>query len=685
LKIKFYIFLLIPILSVCSADAVGVASRGNARASVVRGSAKPQPVAATVTVEEPVETDISSDTATDTQTSQPEIITDDQAPGESDIENKSDDFAQLFGGVSGNKAETPLQRSIREQREKLGLEFKKLNATISGAKIADIGQNTTLQCDNDLRKCMASECGGENFVKCFNYSDTDWGMKMDSCRRKTKCNGEEFAALSVEIKTDRDQNAQLAGFSEVVSCGKTYNDCIRTACGGDDYNRCIARGNPVTKCRDFANSYGKCLSKSGGDTAIARCADSYKKCQTADSGLQARAMDVFAWLRVGQEKNILKWEKELYDIRDQMGGMCKAQNGMLDQRSLQCVYTVELFADNDGKDTRFATKKLQGESTYSCNPDWFGIDITTFKENAYRLTRSQTGATSAMMGAGMGVGVGALTSGAIGRAMDVKKAADAAKDSQQKPADAAPVPTEKPAAPVQEEKADVPPAAIVEEIPVAAIPEEPKVEELVPAPVVEEEKPLDETESIACVQKIKDQIKCDNGCATGKKISGLYFTKDGKRVDISQSDALKLSTNWNYDSVKLYQSNASPLNDYEKDACDTLGRVNNYINNYKTPEPKPEPKVVETPKPAPVVDKFTKYTKKYNNDTSGLMNVTQTLGYCDFSLGRVSAATYNEWNKNVSLFKRVANTRSKCIDSGCSDAGYGRPKFESTDCSKEIE
>ena len=54
-------------------------------------------------------------------------------------------------------------------------------------------------------------------------------------------------------------------------------------------------------------------------------------------------------------------------------------------------------------------------------------------ENAYRLTRSQTAASNAALGAGVGVAAGALSSGAIGRALDVAKTAGAAKEANANP------------------------------------------------------------------------------------------------------------------------------------------------------------------------------------------------------------------------------------------------------------
>ena len=84
---------------------------------------------------------------------------------------------------------------------------------------------------------------------------------------------------------------------------------------------------------------------------------------------------------------------------------------MFDERSLDCVYTVNFYAGNDS--TLYASKKAYAGGTFECTPNWFGVDVTTFKENAYRLTREQTSASSAMLGSGVGVAVGAVTSGVV--------------------------------------------------------------------------------------------------------------------------------------------------------------------------------------------------------------------------------------------------------------------------------
>ena len=123
-----------------------------------------------------------------------------------------------------------------------------------------------------------------------------------------------------------------------------------------------------------------------------------------------------------------------------MGAACKTLGAMFDERTLDCVYTVNFYAGD--KSTLFASKKAYAGSTFNCDQNWFGIDVTTFKENAYRLTRSQTAASSAMLGSGVGTAVGSITSGALNRALDrqkaekaLKKAKDEGKSSEEEDSD----------------------------------------------------------------------------------------------------------------------------------------------------------------------------------------------------------------------------------------------------------
>lgn len=357
-----------------------------------------------------------SDTTTNNDTTAPsEPEKSDTADTTTDdvvITDKSAQFASAVSSsgttASNNSADTELAEQIRRQRAALDAADTTNTANASATKSSVSGQNA---CDATLRACMQNKCGND-FTKCSGDTDTTWGTKMDTCRRDTECTGNEYKLFATEIKADRDLNALLASYNKILDCGNRYNKCITNQCG---------------------NTYSKCLGKSAGDNAISACASIADECRAADSGLASRTMGAFATLRQGAEVQIQSDEKRLYALRDQMATVCKRLGAMFDERSLDCVYTVNFWAGDS--DVPYASKKAYAGATFDCDQNWFGIDITTFKENAYRLTRSQKSATAGMLGAGVGVATGAITSGAIGRAIDTQKAKNALKDAEKEQAE----------------------------------------------------------------------------------------------------------------------------------------------------------------------------------------------------------------------------------------------------------
>lgn len=322
------------------------------------------------------------------------------------IENKANQFGASLQSASVTNAaanENNLAEMIRRQRAALDAADATATAAAATAKSIASGKNV---CDDGLRACMQNKCGTD-FTKCSGDDDTTFGMKLDTCRRDTTCTGHEYQLFTTEIRADRDMNARLASYNRVLDCGNRYNDCILTECG---------------------DTYSKCLGKTAGDAAISKCATIAKNCTESDSGLAARTMEVFGTLRQDAEVQVKKDEQRLYDIRDQMADVCHRLGAAFDERSFTCVYTVNFWAGTS--DTPYASKKAYAGTTFDCTQTWFGIDVTTFKENAYRATREQKSATSGLMGAGVGMAAGAITSGAIGRAIDTKKAENAVKKAE---------------------------------------------------------------------------------------------------------------------------------------------------------------------------------------------------------------------------------------------------------------
>ena len=323
------------------------------------------------------------------------------------VEDKSSQFDEIFGNTAGttntDTESSAFAEQIRAQRDALNARDAENMIAAQAATGKASGNNT---CDNALRTCMQSKCG-KNYTKCAGDTDTSWGDKMDSCRRDTTCTGHEYALFAPEIKADRDMNARVAQYNAIVDCGNKYNSCVVEKCG---------------------LTFGKCLGKSAGDKVIQECSKIAKECQEQDSGLPSRMMNAFGILRQDAEKQVAKDEEKLYALRDEMANTCKQLGAMFDERTLDCVYTVNFHAGEDN--TLYASKKLYAGSTFNCEPNWFGIDVTTFMENAFRLTREQTAASSAMLGAGLGIGVGAVTSGAIDRAVERTKAEKELKKAQ---------------------------------------------------------------------------------------------------------------------------------------------------------------------------------------------------------------------------------------------------------------
>ncbi len=321
------------------------------------------------------------------------------------IEDKTSQFDEFMADSTPttDTSSESLAAQIRAQRAALDAADAASAAANQMATARASGQNA---CDANLRECMKQKCGND-YSKCAGDTDTMWGTKMDACRRDLPCSGHEYALFSAQIKADRDMNARIASYNSIVDCGNRYNNCIVTECG---------------------QKFTKCLGKRAGDAAISKCEKIAKTCTQQDSGLASRTQNVFGTLRVDAEKQVAADEQRLYELRDKMRDTCGRLGAMFDDRTLDCVYTVNFFAGEDN--TPYASKKAYAGSTFSCDQNWFGVDITTFKENAFRLTRTQKSATSALMGSGIGMATGAITSGAIDRAIDRHKADKALKDAE---------------------------------------------------------------------------------------------------------------------------------------------------------------------------------------------------------------------------------------------------------------
>ncbi len=350
---------------------------------------------------------------------------------EETIINKSEKFADILSNSSdGNSSsDNDLAEMIKRQRDSIRAQDERESAE---KQMKDGLTNSKNSCDDELRKCMTEKCG-KDFTKCALDGDTMFGEKINLCKRDLKCTGEEIKLFSAEIKADRDASVHTASFDKVIECGKAYNYCMITECGLGGAQIFASEStqiqNAITGLKTQNTGGNKCINKTFADNAIRKCKSISDKCLEQDSGLAGRFGTVIGNLRQNAEIDVPKQEKRLYEIRDSIKKSCEKLGAMFDERTFDCVYTVNFFAGGDQAHPMASRKRSAGD-TFVCTPEWFGVDVTTYKENAYRETRAQTGASSAMLGSGLGTAAGMITSGAMDRALDRQKAEKELKQAQ---------------------------------------------------------------------------------------------------------------------------------------------------------------------------------------------------------------------------------------------------------------
>lgn len=329
------------------------------------------------------------------------------------IVNKSSQFDSVLSSSTSasSSSDSAMAERIREQRAKIAAQ-EALETVSNALQNAMGGKNA---CDTGLRKCMSDDkmCG-KDFTKCALDGDTAFGDKINKCRRDLTCTGEEVKLFMTEIKADRDMNVELQSYNAVIDCGNEYMKCIANECG---------------------MTFNKCLGKTAADKAMNTCKSIATKCKEQDSGLPGRFGTVIGKLRETAEIEVKQDEERMYALRDLMKSACERMGAMFDERSFDCVYTVKFFAGKD-QENPMASRKAYAGDMFTCNQEFFGIDVTTFKENAYRETRAQTGASSSFLGAGIGTTVGLIASGAMDRAIERQKAEKEVKAAKKEQADA---------------------------------------------------------------------------------------------------------------------------------------------------------------------------------------------------------------------------------------------------------
>ncbi|MDR1697248.1 MAG: hypothetical protein LBR41_03475 [Rickettsiales bacterium] len=347
-------------------------------------AAEPTPVSAPVTVSGPIAAPVSAPTPS--------------------IPDRSSYFADIFAAARPASAGGPtsgaaLRDSVRAQR--------------AAADIAATGGAITSArstCDADLRGCMIGLCGDDTYSKCWTDNSIEWNRKMTSCRAKSKCTTAEFDIIAPEFILDRDQFSSDSSFTIRTTCNINHNNCILQNCG-----------------RELKD----CQNEAGQNRALAACPIS-RECEMVDNGMVGRSRSLFAALRIDYNEEQFANRQRMRELVDIMRNECAAQKGSYDEEGMTCVYSVELAANvyqnmvdrgrvdmGQANMVTLASRKLYAAAVYQCTEDWFGVDISTYMENAERRTANDRIAYNSALASGLAGAAGTVTnlasSGAYGQ------------------------------------------------------------------------------------------------------------------------------------------------------------------------------------------------------------------------------------------------------------------------------
>ena len=79
-----------------------------------------------------------------------------------------------------------------------------------------------------------------------------------------------------------------------------------------------------------------------------------------------------------------------------------------------------------------------------------------------------------------------------------------------------------------------------------------------------------------CINEIISKISCET--MRCKELAIYLPSAEQRFVKLSREEAMSISANWDYSNMKLY-SNDGVVQEHEKDACETLKRLNKFIKD----------------------------------------------------------------------------------------------------------
>ncbi len=268
-------------------------------------------------------------------------------------------------------------------------------------------------CYDSVDTCIKLECG-TNYEKCETLSQTIFGDKLRACLTSSGCGFDETSTVSTSINDDWAAAKKINRANRILDCGDKMGQCLINTCGAGLQN---------------------CLTGADGNMLVnSSCSSIINECESIDSGIATRHTQLLSSLRMNVERSAASLEFRMNELEKQMETECLSIGALFDRDNLKCVFSINfsVLDPKTGSRVNAASKRFDAGIGLMCDEKTFGVDVSTYKNVASQRTIDQKSATGALLGSGVGMGVGALAGKFIGGGANFNTAETAAAAAKEK-------------------------------------------------------------------------------------------------------------------------------------------------------------------------------------------------------------------------------------------------------------
>lgn len=245
----------------------------------------------------------------------------------------------------------------------------------------DFDYSDLVSCDETWRQCLqGSDVCGTNYILCTTLSPIEFSNRISVCPKKIGDCTVSNATVK-EVINNKDDYMKVSKADSILECGETMSNCIMDICG-----------KGFTKC-------AKSIS-----VAKTNCGYIADECSRVDPALWVRTATALNFAKGQMNAEITKIENRMAEIESELRAECSKNNFAFDSSKMQCIGVVDFNAMG----MVLQSKRMSAGSVGNCSDEFFGLDITTYRQNAANETIKQKTVSNTISGAMLGMGVGSL-------------------------------------------------------------------------------------------------------------------------------------------------------------------------------------------------------------------------------------------------------------------------------------